>query len=115
MIHSRCTYEKTNKLPERVLRIVFDDYESTSEKSYTSSKNPKAYYSDVQRFNNISGCTLREFFIRKGSELNFRSQPDLLMLSMTTVGKGQSSLRYYRTLTRILRLLYEKCWVSRIV
>ena len=32
MIHSRCTYEKTNRLHERALRIVFDNYESTFDK-----------------------------------------------------------------------------------
>ena len=45
--------------------------------------------------NNILWSPYGEFFIRKGSRLNLRSQPDFFIPSVTKVRQGKSSLRYY--------------------
>ena len=68
----------------------------TSKRSYVfypRSKSPKAYDRKYKAFNKNQDLNLI-MSLRK-----LRSQRDLLIIpSVTTVSKGQSSLRYYKTL-----------------
>ena len=69
MFHIRYTNKKINKLHNRALRIVLDDYESTFDQLLEKDHSFSIHYQNIQRlmiemykaFNNISGSTFIKF------------------------------------------------------
>ena len=101
MFHSRSINNKINKIQERALRLVYDDYTSSfkelliKDKSFTiHNQNIQCLAIEIYKvMHNLSTNNFKEMFILQKN--NLRSQSDLLVPSVNTVHKGQNSLRYF--------------------
>ena len=106
MFHSRYANSIINRLHERALRIVYDDFESTFEQLLIKDKSFCIHHQNIhtlmieiyKTLNNITDNTYN-FFVRNNHNANLRSQPDLLIPSVKSVFKGKNSLRYFGSLT----------------
>ena len=106
MFHSRHTNNKINRLHERALRIVYNDYESTFEQLLINDKSFCIHHQNIHKlmieiykvFNNITDNIYSNIFIRTNHYSNLRSQRDLLIPSVKSVLKGKNSLRYFGSL-----------------
>ena len=106
MFHSRHTNNKINRLHERALRIVYNDYESTFEQLLINDKSFCIHHQNIHKlmieiykvFNNITDNIYSNIFIRTNHYSNLRSQRDLLISSVKSIFKGKNSLRYFESL-----------------
>ena len=84
------------------LRVVFDDCQSTFDHVFENDHTFFIHHLHIQRIMtemyNMPGSSLAEFFIVKEIRLTQRSHLDLLIPSVTTLRKRQSSLNFYGTL-----------------
>ena len=105
MFHSRLTNNKINRLQERALRIVYNDYESTFEQLLINDKSFSIHHQNIhklmieiyKKLNDIDN-TYSDIFVRTSHSVNLRSKPDLLIPSVKSVLKGKNSLRYFGSL-----------------
>ena len=103
MFHSRRTSNKINRLHERDLRIVYDDDVSTFDQLLAMQKSFCIGHQNIQRLltetykalHDISGNSLKELFVRRGSTISLRSKPELVIPSVNSVLKGKNSLGYF--------------------
>ena len=106
MFHSRHTNNKINRLHERALRIVYNDYQSTFEQLLINDRSFCIHHQNIHKLmieiykvlNNITDNIYSNIFIRTNHNINLRSQPDLLIPSVKTALKGKQSLRYFGSL-----------------
>ena len=106
MFHSRHTNNKINRLHERALRIVYNDYESTFEQLLINDKSFSIHHQNIHKlmieiykvFYNITDNTYSNIFIRTSHNFNLRSQPDTLIPAVNSALKGKNSLRYFGSL-----------------
>ena len=105
MFHGRLTNNKINRLHERALRIVYNDYESTFEQLLINDKSFCIHHQNIHKLmieiyktlNDIDN-TYSNIFVRISHNVNLRSKPDLLIPSVNSVLKGKHSLRYFGSL-----------------
>ena len=99
--HSRTSNNKINKLHERALRLVYDDYESSFESLLEKDGSFCIHHQNLQKLaleiykvihNNSTGDFKNLFNLRNCH--NNRSGSELLIPSVNSVMKGQNSLRY---------------------
>ena len=98
IIHSRRTYNKINRLHERVLRVVYDDDVSTFDQLLAMGESFCIYHQNIQRLlikiykaiHDISGNSLKELFVKREN-----TKPELVIPSVNSVLKGENSLRYF--------------------
>ena len=103
MFHSRFTNNKINRLHERALRAVYDDYISTFDQLLAMSQSFCIHHQNIQRFlteiyktfHDISGNNLKKLYVKKESTISLRSKPELVIPSVNSVLKGKNSLRYF--------------------
>ena len=103
MFHSRLTNNKINRLHERALRAIYDDYISTFDQLLAMSQSFCIHHQNIQRFlteiykafHDISGNSLKELYVKKESTISLRSKPELVIPSVNSVLKGKNSLRYF--------------------
>lgn len=103
MFYSRHINNEINKLHERALRIIYDDYKSSFEQLLENDKSFCIYNQNIQRLiiemdkvlNDISGSILKEFFVRKDLRINLRSEPELLAPLVSTELKDKNLIRYF--------------------
>ena len=107
MFHSRYTNNKINRLHERALRIVYNDYESSFEQLLIKDRSFCIHHQNIQRLmveiykilNNFTNNVHNDLFIRKSHDISLRSQSDLIVPSVNSVYKGKNSLRYLGSIT----------------
>ena len=95
MFHSRHTNNKINRLHERALRTVYNNYESTFEQLLINDKSFCIHHQNIHKlmieiykvFNNITDNIYSNIFIRTSQNFNLRSQLDLLIPSIKSVLK----------------------------
>ena len=103
MFYSRTTNNKINKLHERALRLVYDDYVSTIEKLLEKDNSFTVHHYNTQAlcielykvFSGQSQAIFSDLFERKNINYNLRSQPDFVIPQVKSVYKGSNSLRYF--------------------
>ena len=104
MFYSRTTNHKINKLHERTLRLVYDDYTSTFDELPEKDNSFTGHHYNIQTlciqlyqvYNNLFQTIFSELFVRNHSNYNLRSQSDFFIPEVKTVFKGSNSLRYFR-------------------
>ena len=104
MFHSRRMNNKINKLHERSLRIVYDDYSSPFEALLEKDRSFSIHHQNIQCllteiFKMINGLSentvLENIFTRNSTNYNLRSQADLQIPDVHSTYNGLNSLRYY--------------------
>ena len=103
MFCSRTTNNKINKLHDRALRLVYDNYVSTFEELLEKGNSFTVHYYNIQTlciepykvFSEQSQTIFSDLFERKNISCNLRSQPDFVIPPVKTVYKGSNSLRYF--------------------
>ena len=92
MFYGRLTNNKINRLHERALRIVYNDYESTFEQLLINDKSFCIHHQNIHKLmieiyktlNDIDN-TYSNIFVRISHNVNLRSKPDLLIPSVKSV------------------------------
>jgi len=103
MFYSRTTNNKINKLHERALRLVYNDYISTFEELLVKDHSFTVYHYNIQTlciemykvFSGQSETIFSELFERKHISYYLRSQPEFVIPQIKTVYKGSNSIRYF--------------------
>lgn len=96
MFNSRNNNNKINRLHERALSIVHDNYESCFEQLLETDLSVSIHHQNIHRLlmkmykasNKISGNNFSQLFIKQNNNLNLRSKPELLIPLIYTVNKG---------------------------
>ena len=95
--------DKTNKLHERALRIVYNDTVKSFVELLVKDKSFTINHQNIQSLaikmynavNNLPGGNLNEFFVRNNPNYNLCSRSELTVPSISTVFKGQNSISYF--------------------
>ena len=100
MFYSRTTNNKTNKLHEKALRLVYDDCVSTFEELLEKDNWFSVHHCNIQPhcielykvFREQSQTIFSDLFGRKNFNYNLRSKPDFVIPQVESVYKGSNSL-----------------------
>ena len=103
IFYNRTTNNKINKLHERALRLVYDDYVSAFEELLEKNNSFTIHHYNIQTlcielykiFSGQSQTIFSDLFERKNINYNLRSQPDFVIPQVKSVYKGSNSLRYF--------------------
>ena len=103
MFYNRTTNNKINKLHERALRLVYDDYLSAFEELLEKDNSFTVHHYNIQTlrielykvFSGQSQTIFSDLFERKNINYNWRSQSDFVIPQVRSVYKGLNSLRYF--------------------
>ena len=98
MFYSRTTNNKINKLHERALRLVYDDYLSAFEELLEKDNSFTVHHYNIQTlcielykvFSGQSQTIFSDLFERKNINYNLRSQPDFVIPQVKSVYKGSN-------------------------
>ena len=98
VFHSRRTNNKINRLPERALRIVYDDEISTFDQVLDMYKSFCIHHQNIQRLlteiynalHDISVKSLKELFVKRENTISLRSKPELVIPSVNSILKGKN-------------------------
>ena len=102
MFYSRTTNYKVNRLHERALRLVYNDYISSFEALLSKDESFTVHHQNIQNLaieiykvlNNLSFGDFQDFFeLSKIS--NLRTQHHLAIPQVNTVHQGKNSIRYF--------------------
>ena len=105
MFCSNSANNKTNKLQERALRIVYDGYNSIFEEILTEDGSFTIHHQNIQTFaiemfkihNGFSQVLFLDFFHNyyENGFYSLRSQPDFQIPRINTTLKGIESVQYF--------------------
>ena len=103
MFHRRQINDKTNKLHERALRMVYNDTVTSFENLLIKDKSFTIHHQNIQllaieiykAIHNLPGGNLSEFFVRNNNNYNLCSKSKLLLPNANSVLKGQNSISYF--------------------
>ena len=104
MFCSRTANNKINKLHERAIRIIYDDYENTFEDLLAQDGSFTVHHMNIQTLileiykvkNNIStNNSMKDLLCVREDRYNFRSKSDFLVPSVNSVFNGENSIRYF--------------------
>ena len=106
MFCCRSCNSKINKLPERALRLVYDDYKSPFHVLLNKNKSFSIHYKNIQKliievYRSLNKLSSDNFFDSMSS-LKRRQDPlqnNLLVPSVKTVTKGKVSAKYLGAVT----------------
>ena len=107
MCHTRISNNKINKLHERALRIVYNDYHTSFEELLLKDGSMKIHISNLQLlatemykiFKGMSTNNIHELFISNDNRHNLRSQISFRIPEINSVWNGENSLRYLGPIT----------------
>ena len=102
MFHSRLTNNKVNRLHERALRLVYNDYTSSFEAFLSKDRSFSIHHQNIQSLaieiykvvNNVSTGDFKNF-LQLSESNSLRSQNHLVIPQVNTVLKGKNSIRYF--------------------
>ena len=94
--YSRSTNNKINRLHERALRFVYDDYSSSFDELLVLDNAFTVHQYNIQTlcielykvYNNLSQTVFSELFTKHDISYNLRSQSDFIIPRVKTVSKG---------------------------
>ena len=100
--HSRRTNNKSNRLHQRVLGIVYDEDIPTFDQLLAMEKSFCIHHENIQillieiwnAVHNNSGNSLKELLVRRESTIKLQSKPELAIPSVNSVLKGKNSFRF---------------------
>ena len=103
MFDSRRTNNKINRLHEAALGFVYDDDVSTFDQLLVMDKSFYIHHQNIQRLlaeicktlHDISGNSLEELFVKRGSTISLRYKPELVIPFVNSVLRAKHSLRYF--------------------
>ena len=103
MFHSRKTNNKINRLHERALRLIYNDYITPFAELLDKDNSFSIHHSNIQSLaielykvvNNLSEGTFKDIFEQVYNGPNLRSQTDIRHPLITTELYGKNSIRYY--------------------
>ena len=104
MFHSRKSNNKINRIHERALRIVYNDYTSSFEELLDKGESFSVHHSNIQTLaielykvtHNLSNNIFKEIFIiRNQNGPCLRSQNEFFRPQVRTVYKGENSLKVF--------------------
>ena len=107
MFHSRYSNNKINRLHERALRLVYDDFVSSFDELLTKDKSFSIHHQNLQRlmieiFKSINkenpSSYFDQLFVLNNNCTRSSSNKDLVIPPVKTVLKGQNSLKYLGSL-----------------
>ena len=111
MFCSRSCNNKINKLHERALRLVYDDYESSFDVLINKNKSFSIHHQNVQKlmtevYKSLNKPSPDNFFdsLFTSKRRQDPLQNDLLAPSVKTVTKGKGSAKYLGAVMRIYTL-----------
>ena len=101
--HGRQTNHKINRLHERALRIVYNDYGSSFQDLLSKYNLFTVHHQNLQylaieiykTLNNLPGGTFEGISTLRTDSYFLRSEQELIIPKVSTVLKGKSSLRYF--------------------
>ena len=102
MQHTRSLNNKINKLQERSLRIVYEDYTSSFDNLLKKDKNKTIHQKNIEKLaiqmykikNNIAPKIVSDLFPVNNNYYSLRRNPDFLLSRPKTVSKGTEAIRY---------------------
>ena len=103
LFHSREANNKVNKLHERALRIIYDDYASSFHELLVKDRSFSVHHCNIQFLaieiykiiNGISNYNFQNLLIRNTSAYNLRSAQDFILPSVNTVLWVKNSIKYF--------------------
>ena len=102
MQHTRSLNNKINKLQERSLRIVYEDYTSSFDNLLKKYKNKTIHQKNIEKLaiqmykikNNTAPKFFTDLFTVNNNYYSLRRNPDFLLSRPKTVSKGTEAIRY---------------------
>ena len=102
MQHTRSLNNKINKLQERSLRIVYEDYTSSFDNLLKKDKNKTIHQKNIEKLaiqmykikNNNAPKIVSDLFPVHNNYYSLRRNPDFLLSRPKTVSKGTEAIRY---------------------
>ena len=102
MFHSRKLNNKINRLQERALRLVYNDFNSSFQQLLDKDNSFTIHHQNIQSLiiemykvvNDLSTDTFAELFTKKQSSSQLRSQTDFKIPRVRTELFGKNTLRY---------------------
>ena len=102
MFHSRKLNNKINRLQERALRLVYNDFNSSFQQLLDKDNSFTIHHQNIQYLiiemykvvNDLSTDTFSELFTKKQSSSQLRSQTDFKIPRVRTELFGKNTLRY---------------------
>ena len=103
MFHSRYTNNKINRLHERALQIVYNNYESSFEQLLVKDRSFCVHHQSIHRLmieifkvlNNVTDNVYNHLFVRSSHVVSLQYQPELIVSSVNSALKMTNSLRYF--------------------
>ena len=103
MFHSRTTNNKINKLHERTLRLVYNDYTTPFVELLDKDNSFSIHHSNIQSLaielykivNDLSEGTFKDIFNQSYDGPRLRSQTDICRPLIRSELNGKNSIRYY--------------------
>ena len=103
MFHSRKTNNKINRLHERALRLIYNDYTTPFDELLDKDNSFLIHHSNIQSLaielykvvNNLSEGTFKDIFDQLYNGPNLRSQTDIRYPQVRTELNGKNSIRFY--------------------
>ena len=102
MQHTRSLNNKINKLQERSLRIVYEDYTSSFDNLLKKDKNKTIHQKNIEKLaiqmykikKNTAPKIVSDLFPVNNNYYSLRRNPDFLLSRPKTVSKGTEAIRY---------------------
>ena len=102
MFHSREVNQRINRLHERALRLVYNDYSSTFEDLLEKDGSCTIHHSNIhfltiemyKAVNNQTTNIFSDIFLHNNRKMNLRSQNDFSLPRVRTESYGKGTLRY---------------------
>ena len=103
MFCSRRVNNRNNKLHERALRLVYDDYDTSFLDLLAVDGSFTVHHTNIQTLllemykikHNLSECCLKGLFSVVNGNYNLRSQSDFEVRGIRTVFYGPNSIKYF--------------------
>ena len=103
MFHSRSCNTKINRLHERALRLVYNDFQSTFEELLDIDKSFSIHHQNIQTLvieiykflHALSNSNFKDFFVLKNNNYSMRTKYELAVPLVNTVLKGK---KFYKIL-----------------
>ena len=103
MFHGRQTNHKISRLHERALRVVYNEYVSSSQDLLSKDNSFTIHHQNIhslttetyETLNNFPGENFEGLFSQRRDSYSLRSEQELIIPKVSTVLEEQISFRYF--------------------